>query len=309
MAGGTGRLAELVRAGVAAAAAVAREQGLPAGDPRVLSARGNLLVHLAPAPVVARVATLTAWTRRDPAAWLAREVAVTGYAARHGGPVVAPASGVDPGPHRSDGLVLTLWTYLPPAGERPAATQAGEALAALHLSLAGFPGALPFLAPAHEQISDALDALARGQVLPPQELAALRAEHTAVCYGLDGAGSEPIVLHGDAHAGNLLRGPDGWLWTDLEETSRGPREWDLAVLARGSGTGAGEALAAYAAASGIAVPDPARLAPFHRARALEAAVWSLGMAHQYPGRYRDLARNLLAGILTAHHYPPPAGPG
>lgn len=77
----------------------------------------------------------------------------------------------------------------------------------------------------------------------------------------------------------------------------------------GSGAGAGEALAAYAAASGTAVPDPARLAPFHRARSLEAAVWSLGMAHQYPGRYRGLARNLLAGILTAHHYPPPAGPG
>jgi hypothetical protein len=70
------RVEKLRRAGLAAAIALAREQGLPADDPRVLSSRGNLLVHLAPAPVVARVATLTAWTRSDPFVWLAREVAV-----------------------------------------------------------------------------------------------------------------------------------------------------------------------------------------------------------------------------------------
>jgi hypothetical protein len=60
------RVHALTRAGVAAALAVAREQGLPAENPRVLPSRGNLLVRLAPAAVVARVATLTAWTRRDP---------------------------------------------------------------------------------------------------------------------------------------------------------------------------------------------------------------------------------------------------
>jgi len=59
-------LATLTWAGLAAAMRVAREQGLPAEGPRVLSSRGNLPVHLTPAPVVARVATLTAWTRRDP---------------------------------------------------------------------------------------------------------------------------------------------------------------------------------------------------------------------------------------------------
>ncbi len=69
-AGGGDRVATLTRGGLAAALAVARRHKLPADDPRILSARGNLLVHLAPAPVVARVATLTAWTRlpaADPA--------------------------------------------------------------------------------------------------------------------------------------------------------------------------------------------------------------------------------------------------
>ncbi|MGC1281741.1 MAG: aminoglycoside phosphotransferase family protein, partial [Streptosporangiaceae bacterium] len=78
------RFAEMTHAGLAAAVTVARAQGLPADDPEVLSSRGNVLVHLRPAPVVARVATLTAWTRSEPFQWLAREVAVAGYTAANG---------------------------------------------------------------------------------------------------------------------------------------------------------------------------------------------------------------------------------
>lgn len=44
-----------VRTGLDAALAVAAAQGLPTGDPRVLSARGNLVVHVAPAAVEAAV--------------------------------------------------------------------------------------------------------------------------------------------------------------------------------------------------------------------------------------------------------------
>lgn len=102
----------LVRRAVEAAVSVARGVGLRCTEPAVLSARGNALVHLAPAPVVARVSTLTAWTRRDPAEWLGREVAVAATAATRGGPVVAPTALVDPGPYWVDGLALTLWTHV-----------------------------------------------------------------------------------------------------------------------------------------------------------------------------------------------------
>ncbi len=98
---GAGLADAAIREGLAVATAVARELGLPADDHRVLSARGNLLVHLAPGPVVARVATLTAWTRDDPFAWLAREVEwpasppVDQTASLSGSAVLA---GVSPGP-------------------------------------------------------------------------------------------------------------------------------------------------------------------------------------------------------------------
>lgn len=304
VADGTGRLGTLIRDGLAAAQVVAREQGLPGADPVILSCRGNLVVHLAPAPVVAKVATLTAWTRRDPFDWLAREVSVADYAARRGGPVVPPTGLAEPGPHRSGGLAVSLWTYLPPAadppGPRPGPAEVGAALAALHGALDGYPARLPWLSPALDQVTEGLAALDAGHVLGPARLAALRIRHAEIRAGLDRVDGPPVVLHGDAHGGNLLAGPDGWLWIDLEETCHGPLAWDLAVLASAHGMATEEsqvALDAYAAASDRPVPGPGALARFARARDLEAAVWALGMAHQYPARYREIAGSWLARIL------------
>jgi hypothetical protein len=49
--------------------------------------------------------------------------------------------------------------------------------------------------------------------------------------------------------------------------------------------------------TGIPLPEPEVLALFTRARRLEGAVWTLGMAYQYPARYREPARFLLADVL------------
>jgi phosphotransferase family enzyme len=304
------RIAEMTRAGLAAAVAVARVQGLPADDPEVLSSRGNVLVHLRPAPAVARVATLTAWTRSDPFRWLAREVAVAGYAAANGGPVVAPTALADPGPHWSNGLAVSLWTFVPPSRERPASAEFGVALARLHLAAAGFPGELPVLAPLRAQISDALAALEREHVLEPGVLAALRDRHAEILAELDDVSRPELVLHGDAHPGNLLWSTAGWLWSDLEETCTGPRAFDLAVLVRGQNADdTATALAAYADVTGEPLPGPEGLAWFDWARALEGAVWTLGMAHQYPARYAQWAPALLASVLAATRPSPDPGPG
>jgi len=280
------------RVGLDAVAAVARRQGLPADDLRVVSDRGNLLVHLAPAPVVARAATRTGWTRRDPAAWLAREVAVCAHVAARGGPVGAPAPLADPGPHRVGPVTLTLWEYRPPQPERAAGPELGEMLAALHDAAVDFPGALPWLAPARDQVTDTLHVLARRQLLPAATLAALQERHSRALHELEQVGSAPVVLHGDAHRGNLLRDDRGWFWVDLEETCLGPPEWDLAVLDDP------DAVTAYAARVGRTGPSAAELAPFRRARDLEAAVWLAAMAHLYPARYRAAADRQLAQVLV-----------
>ncbi len=296
-----GPLAELNRRGLAAAATLASRLGLPAGDPVVLSGRGNLLVRLAPAPVVARVATGSAWSRADPFAWLTREVAVARYIADLGGPVVAPTTAAEPGPHWQDGFAISLWECVRPSGRQPGPAETGAALAALHEAARDCPAELGELSTVREQISEGIDALERAAAADPETVAALRAAHARALAGLAGAGSASVVLHGDAHAGNLLwTAARGFVWTDLEETCRGPVEWDLATLSRAYQDPAAQqaALRGYAARAGGCVPDLITLLPFVRARELEGAVWSLCMAHLYPARYREVAAQLLAIVLA-----------
>ncbi|HEY7325171.1 MAG TPA: aminoglycoside phosphotransferase family protein [Streptosporangiaceae bacterium] len=289
-----GQIGELTRQGKAAAVRLAKRLGLPHDEPVILSNRGNLLVQLTPAPVVARVATLTARSRRNPIEWLAREVAVAGYVASRGGPVVPPAA--DAGPHWQDGFAISLWEYVRALDTVPAPAEVGSALACLHRIARGCPAEVGGLNAATDQVADGLAMLEREAVLDAGTLAALRDAHAAALSEMRSAGGEPVVLHGDAHHGNLLLAPGHrWLWIDLEETGRGPAAWDLATMVSHYPEHEGrDALAAYAAESGTAVPA---LAPFRRARDLEAAVWSACMAHLYPARYREVARRLLASVL------------
>lgn len=275
---------------LAAVTRLAARLGLPADDPQVVSDRGNLLVRLASAPVLARVATATAWTRRDPAAWLAREVAVARYASERGGPVAAPWP--DAGPHDADGFVVTLAEYRDVRPGRADGFVLGGHLGALHRATAGCTG-LPWLAPATTQVTDALDAVAAAGALPADRIDGLRERHASCLAAVEGTGSAPVVLHGDAHPGNLRRAADGWFWVDLEETCAGPPEWDLAVAA-GDGDPAG-VLAGYAHATGH-VLDAAALEPFRRLRDVEAAAWLAAMAHLRPERYAESATARVAQV-------------
>jgi Ser/Thr protein kinase RdoA (MazF antagonist) len=290
------RIAELSRAGQAAAVALGRRLGLPVATPAVLANRGNLLLRYAPAPVVARVATLSAWSRHTPSLWLAREISVAGYVAAAGGPVVPPCRSVDPGPYLQDGFAISLWEFAAGSRARPGAAEVGAALAGLHLAAAGCPAELGELTPGREQISEGIDALERDVVLGPEAIAALRAGHRRL---LDQLPDRPaLVLHGDAHAGNLMAAAGGWQWIDLEETCRGPAEWDLVCVADQAGPAAPAALRAYADAIGRPVPTAVELAPFHELRMLEAVVWTNCMAHLHPARYQDQARDRLAKFLS-----------
>lgn len=281
------------RAALAAVTRLGRTLDLPVSALDVVSDRGNLLVHLAPAPVLARVATLTAFTRRDPFAWLAREVTVAAHASRRGGPVGAPAP--DAGPHHVDGFAISLWEYRDVLPGRANAFDLGVKVGELHRSTHGVDG-LPWLVPVTDQISEALDVLEADDALPATMIAALHERHRVVLAGLDGAGSAPVVLHGDAHGGNLRRDRNGWFWIDLEETCAGPPEWDLAVAA-GDGDPAG-VLAGWTAATGR---QSHSLEPFTGARTLEAAVWLAAMAHLRPAVYRDVADRRLAHALGFAH--------
>ena len=289
-------LDDLARGALDAAVGLGRELGLELSAPRILSNEQNLLVHLWPSPVVARVATRIAWSRPDPAAWLSREVAVATYAARNGGPVVPPTDLVDPGPHRVQGYDMSLWTYVDAGGELAAEAEVGEALGRLHRSLEGFPSlSLPEDLPVHAQIRNGLAALERESVIDRQTLDELRAMHQRYSGELAGFQGTRGVIHGDAHPWNLLRTDAGWRWTDMEETGSGPQEFDLAVLVS-KVDDPRAALDAYASTMGRAAVELEILAPFQRIRELESVVWGLGMSVTDPS-YREDAKARLDRLL------------
>lgn len=88
---------ELSTRALEAAVAVAKAHGLACKEPIVLADRSNVIVHLSPAPVVARVATTTALVRPEAGAWLEREITVAGFLAERGVAVVPPSDELPPG--------------------------------------------------------------------------------------------------------------------------------------------------------------------------------------------------------------------
>ena len=131
-----------------AAVTVATSLGVPCDSPVVLHDGSNVVVHLRPSQVVARVATLTADVRPGISAWLARDIAVAQHLASRGVPATRPLSE----PMVVDGEVAVLWHYEPhdPAHVFSPAEVAAQ-LASLHEALASFEDPLPRFAPCDER--------------------------------------------------------------------------------------------------------------------------------------------------------------
>jgi Phosphotransferase enzyme family len=202
---------------IAAALAVAREQGIRCDEPLVLRDAWHILLHLRPAPVVARVSTGLPYPEGPDPQDVVRELAVASHAARAGAAVIPPTDEVDAGPHERGGHIVTFWRYAPPHPD-PDAAEAGRALRVIHEALTDCDVELPPMTRPRD-IEAMLSSLPAG---PDTEV--LRA---AVSSAHDADGQ---ALHGDAHLWNCLGSSTGPLWHDFETACRGPREYDLAAL-------------------------------------------------------------------------------
>lgn len=246
---------------VAAAVAEAREHGLRVEEPFVLADLFSLMVHLRPAPVVARVATRMGRLRAPIEDWLEREIAVTEYLSAGGAPVVPPSRELPPGPHQRDGFWLSFWTYVEPDPDRaPSAEDCSAMLPELHEAMANYPGELPMLAA--DDIPNGLARLDRARDLLGEADARLLRDSAERLRPLWEPGSAEVrPLHGDAHPGNLIaaRG-DGLVWIDFEDACLGPPEWDLATISD------------PAAVAAHHDPDPRMMERCEQLRALQVAL-------------------------------------
>lgn len=168
-----------------------------------------MLVHLQPAPVVARVTRVAHMVRSVDA--LAGGVGL----AKALGARAVPLSGlIDPGPHVEGGRYITFWTYRPGEGASP--SEAGAALRAFHDAAKPYRGLLRGFDPRPEalRIAD----LVGGE---PAEILRDAAGRLAL------PALPQQAIHGDAHFENVLA---GGVWQDFDEACFGPREWDIACM-------------------------------------------------------------------------------
>ena len=279
---------------LAAAQAVAREHGVACDEAVRIAAGSNVLVHLKPAPVVARVMTGTAVLHDDPEQWLAREVAVGAFLAERTDLVVPPSDILPPGPHEHDGLWMTLWKFVPHDEQAPPPEprELGRSLRGLHAALADFPGDLAPLSEVRDWLERLLAELRPSPPLTQQDIDWLRFELDALTPAVFESSLPAQALHGDASMSNLLRTDSGLVWNDLEDVCAGPVAWDISGLvasARARGQSAKfieELLAAYGE------PGVEGLETFLEAHALYDIVWQAFEARRRPRAMKRAAASL-----------------
>jgi Phosphotransferase enzyme family len=228
-----GVVGDLDQRAMAAACAVAAAHGLAQDGAIVIHSGSNVLVHLRPAPVVARVMTGTVVLHDDPSTWLEREISVLEFLAPSR-LAVAPSRSIPPGPHHHDGLWMTFTEWIAdtePATELDDAPRLGRALRDLHDALGPFEGELGDLRDLRERI-----ARLHGQLRPADDrdaaaISSLRARLDALQEVVFESTLPVQALHGDVSLRNLVHTHNRLIWNDFEDTFRGPVHWDLASYA------------------------------------------------------------------------------
>ena len=292
-------------AAVRAAVKVAAGLGVSGFEPVVLADGANVIVHLRPSPVVAKVAASTTAVRIETDAWLQRELNVVEFLAAAGVPVMTPSPEMPATTYQGDGHVMSFWRHLRSAGgEMPPEATIGSMLRDLHATLRSYPGTLPVLAP----LNDIPAFLARPQSqLSAGEAGALSAVYARLTAELDQTLDQTLdqsspavqVLHGDAGPGNLMNTDTGWVWHDFEDTCAGPVGWDLAASTASRRLDRSRVLAAYGA-----LVDPGQLAVCEQLRWLHLTIWYQLYAERLPD-LRPRAAQLLARWTVGDN--PPGG--
>ncbi|SEN97823.1 phosphotransferase family protein [Paenibacillus sp. OV219] len=200
--------------------------GLTEVMPVVLSDGGNLIIHLAPHPVVARISTFGSIQVRDHAyTILNRELHVANYLRSYGVPVLSPAERLGTTPYNVNGTWLTLWNYEPWTElQALSPSESVQLVSLLSGAMRHYPGELPVLGVWERSCQSALR-LAKQSDL---RIRSLLHDFQETNEQIRSQEMFLVPCHGDAHKGNLLPSPSGWKWMDFEDVSLMPIHWDMA---------------------------------------------------------------------------------
>jgi hypothetical protein len=202
--------------------AVCRDLGLDPVGARLLRNVNNAVFQLARDPIVIRLVTLPSYVPRASLAVTAATVF-----AEHGVPAIRLLPGVRQ-PVRVGDHTATVWQSVPPVGSAPGGADLATLLAAVH--------AVPLPCrslPLWDPLTDLDNRVRHTTALADADRdfllrrsAELAAAVTELHFALPTA-----VLHGDAHLGNVIPGPNRAVLCDFDSCAVGPPEWDLTPVA------------------------------------------------------------------------------
>ena len=227
------KAAEVPRA-MAAAMDTASELGLRVDDGVVLQNSNRLVVRLLPCDVLARVASPGHQRGTTFEVEVARRLAETDA------PVAGLEPRVEPRVYHRDGFAVTLWTYHEPVLPRDVAPREyADALERLHAGMRQTNLAAPHFTTRVAEARRLVDNRQDTPDLPGADRKLLSKTLQHVSRMITNSAATEQLLHGEPHAGNLLRTKRGLLFTDLETCCIGPVEFDIAHCSQPGSAGRG----------------------------------------------------------------------
>ncbi|QGK71923.1 phosphotransferase [Allosaccharopolyspora coralli] len=206
-----------------ALAEICRTAGLDPRGARLLRFVNNGVFLLREHPVVVRIVLAPSFSYR------AEHVVRAGRLLAE---YEIPATRLLPGlcqPVRAAGHLATLWEAVPDAGPQPTGADLGALLRRVHAM--PVPGDLPSwnpMADVRRRLRDAEQLDVADRDFLQQRCDEVERRLAALDFPLPRS-----VVHGDAHLGNLIAGPGGPVFCDLDSLCVGPPEWDLTPMAVG----------------------------------------------------------------------------
>ncbi len=194
--------------------------------PVILKDSNNTVIHLAPSPVVAKVATST--LRKQNVSNLGHELNVAVHLAGLGAPIVPPSKEFPPAVYRNEDLEVTFWQHCP--GEVREEIDRPELIIALkefHTAFADYQGELKSFTEKYEECYSLLDSDCLSPELSPAERRFLRQVYEHLCARLQTFDYECVPAHEEIHSGNVLWMSTKPLLIDFESCCLAPREIDF----------------------------------------------------------------------------------
>lgn len=203
----------------------AQENGLVDIDPIILNESANLVIHLSPYDIVARIALYDLNTSHIKDV-MQKEIEIANYLEEKGIAVISPNKLVNYEPIDLGGHWMTLWNF-----ERREEREKLTSVEAIHYvekltnAMKGYEGKLPVLG-VWKRVHESAKNLSKSD---DSQIQRLVVNYNILNKDINNIDVESLVpSHGDSHAKNLYPAKNDWLWMDFEDASLMPEYWDLA---------------------------------------------------------------------------------